>query len=264
MNICCLIRNAPWYRRGAFVKGLRAAGHEVRDELPRHLGPEVALLIWNRYGHVHDMALQVERAGGTVLVAENGYLGVGGTSPKFDVHPNGPQPHHYYALSRGWHNGRGEWHAGGPERFTALGVDLKPWRAGGDYVLVCPNRAFGVGEQLMHPDWGERTADRLRKLGHKVRLRGHPGNDKPKRGIEEDLAGASAVHIWSSSAGVHALAQGIPVTCLAPYWICKGAGDGKPISMSRRDAMERMAWAQWTLAEIESGEPFANLLPAAK
>lgn len=194
-----------------------------------------------------------------MLVAENGYLGAGGTSPKFDVHPDGPKAHHYYALSWSWHNGRGQWPTGGPERFAALGVELKPWRQGGDYILVCPNRSFGVGEQVMHPDWADRVAFKLRKIGHRVLVRGHPGNNRPKRSLAEDLAGASEVWIWSSSAGVHALVEGIPVNCLAPYWICKGAGFGFSDG-ARLPVMERMAWAQWTLAEIESGEPFRHLL----
>jgi hypothetical protein len=265
------LRDQPWYRRQAFELGLKRMGFEVLRGAPLRASKGDVLLIWNRYGQYHEMALHFEKQGGTVLVAENGYLGADGTSPKFDVHPGGPKPHHYYALSIGWHNGRGRQAEGGPERFAALGVKVKPWRTDED-ILICPNRSFGVGEQVMHPDWAIRVAERLKKVTKRpVRIRSHPGNDEPKRKLVDDLAGVGVMVIWSSSAGVHALVEGIAVISEAPHWICKdatfkslqqltvlGAGYAE-----REKALERMAWAQWTLAEIETGEPLRHLLPAA-
>ena len=260
MQAYSLIRDQPWYRREAFELGLKRAGFEVLRRSPDRGRPGEVLLIWNRYGSHHDIAERFAKDGGRVLVAENGYLGRGGTSPKFDVHPGGPQPHHYYALGVGWHNGRGTWHVGQEARFPALGVTPKPWRSG-NRALVCPNRSFGVGEQVMHPDWGERTAAALRKRGLEVRVRDHPGNNEPRaRPLANDLAWAEQVHIWSSSVGVHALVEGIPVTAHAPYWICKAAGDGSQDDARRAAALERMAWGQWTCAELETGEPFRRLL----
>jgi hypothetical protein len=260
-----LIREQPWYRRDAFIHGMNAAGMQVYCEQPKQPDKETLLLIWNRYAHWHEAAIRVERAGGRVLVAENGYLGTGGVSPKFEVHPSGPKPGSYYALSEGWHNGRGKSPEGGPERFKALGVRLKPWREKGEHILICPNRSFGVGEQVMPPDWAERCLARLRgSSGRPVRVRHHPGNDAPKRPLSEDLKGAWAVVIWSSSCGVHALLEGIPVFCEAPYWILKGAAAGgtvdTPSLPDRLPHFERMAHAQWTLSEIQTGEPFRRLL----
>lgn len=260
-----MLRSEPWYRRQAFEQGLVNAGYQVVQGEPARGAPGEVLCIWNRYGHWHDVATRFERDGGTVVVAENGYLGAGGTSPKFDVHPKGPQPHHYYALGIGFHNGRGTWPTGGPERFEALGVDLKPWRTQGEHVLVCANRSFGVPPQVMPPDWAERCAERLRRQTKRpVRIRSHPGNDEPRRPLAVDLEGAWAVVIWSSSCGVHALAAGIPVYVEAPYWVMKGASASGPIDApvmpERRPHFERMAHAQWQLQEIETGEPFRRLL----
>jgi hypothetical protein len=270
-----LIRAEPWYRREAFAAGLKAAGLEVEHRPPVKPDRNTVLVIWNRYGSMHELALQTERAGGTVWVAENGYLGAGGSSPKFDVHPGGPQPHHYYALAEGWHNGRGRWPvvaedaALAPTRFQRLGVELKPWRTEGDYVLVCPNRSFGIGEQVMHPDWAERTAARLRKQTKlEVRVRAHPGNNAPKRTLAEDLSRAAICVVWSSGAAVHALAEGIPTYIEAPFQILKGAAAAGPLHNpgcpERAPHFERMAWAQWSVAEIQSGEPFRHLLRAAR
>lgn len=265
MRAFSLLRPDPWYRRQAFELGLKRAGYEVLLRQPERGRAGDAMLIWNRYGHVHEIAARFEAEGGTVVVAENGYLGAGGTSPKFDVHPKGPQAVSYYALSADFHNGRGRWKSGGPERLNALGVELAPWRTEGEHILVCPNRSFGVGEQVMHPDWAERCAARLRKNTKRpVRVRGHPGNDEPKRALAEDLKGAWAVVVWSSSVAVHALAAGIPTFIEAPWQIVKGAGAtgpvDNPVTPERQPHFERLAHAQWQLQEIETGEPFRRLL----
>lgn len=221
---------------------------------------------WNRYGGNHGIASRFEAEGGTVIVAENGYLGFGGSTPKFDVHPGGPKPGDYYSVALGWHNGRGKWPSGGPERFQALGVELKPWRNDGEYILVCPNRGFGVGEQVMRADWADRCAERLRKQTKlPVRIRRHPGNDEPKKApIAADLKGAKAVFVWSSSVAVHSLLAGIPTFIEAPFQIVKGASArgsvDAPELPDRLPHFERMAWSQWTCSEIEQGVPFKHLL----
>jgi hypothetical protein len=254
----CLIREGPHYRHDAFVAGLKAAGYEVVCKRPPVIMGGDVLVIWNRYGENHQLAERFERAGEAVLVAENGYLG------------RDPEGIQYYAIARGGHNGSGTWPEGGVERWTRLGVELAPWRAGGDYVLVAPNRSFGSPKMIMPVGWGERTARELERAGHKVRLRPHPGTRKPERPLEEDLAGARAVVIWASSVGVHALVAGVPVVCEAPYWICRGAAyrawtpqeADDELRLDRFGAMRRLAWAQWTLSEIASGEPFQRLLAA--
>jgi len=260
-----MIREAPWYRRDVFARGLQAAGYEVINGSPSRGQPGDVLLIWNRYGHVHETASKLERDGVKVIVAENGYLGYLGTSPKFDVHPGGPKPHHYYSLALGWHNGRGSWKVGGVERFNALGVMLEPMRKDGKHVLVCPNRSFGVGEQIMPTAWADQCAERLRKqTNREVRIRRHPGNNAPQRPLSEDLKDAWAVYVWSSGAGVHALLAGIPTFCEAPYWILKGAAARgsveDPVMPIRDEHFVSMAWAQWTCDEIASGLPFRHLL----
>ena len=265
MRAFCLIREKPCYRREAFTGGLKAAGHEVQLRQPDRFDRDTLFVTWNRYQAMHEIALRVEKGGGRVLVAENGYLGQGGGTPKFQVHPGGPQPGHYYAIAESWHNGGGRWPEGGPERFARLHVELKPWRSDGEHILICPNRSFGVGDRVMHPDWAERRAEKLKKATNRpVRIRLHPGNDEPKRPLAEDLRCAWAVVIWSSSCGVHALADGIPVFCEAPHWILKGAAAtgtiDAPVMPERAPHFERLAWAQWTCAEISTGEPFRHLL----
>jgi hypothetical protein len=277
MRVAVLLRKEPWYRRNAFVQGLKKSGHEILVGVPNQIGKSDALLIWNRYADNHGIACRYEKAGGVVLVAENGYLGKGGTSPKFDVHPDGPMPHHYYTIQPGFHN-RSDvtWiprDCDEMERLRQLSVALQPWRHGqGSYILVCPNRSFGIPGRMMPIDWVDRIAHALKKaFSIPVKIRKHPENGLPKTPLQRDLDDAAVVVIWSSSVGVHALHQGIPVVCCAPDWICKPAtydpravleDIAQDITIEARDrALGRMAWAQWTCEEIESGLPFGYLLP---
>jgi hypothetical protein len=248
---------------------LRAAGHHVQVRAPDRFDKDTLLVIWNRYGQWHQIADRVERGGGRTLVAENGFLGAGGSSPKYDVHPRGPRATDYYALAEGWHNGRGRSPSGGPERFKALGVELKPWSTDGKHILVAPNRSFGVGNQVMAPDWAQRASERLRKAtSREVRIRPHPGNNAPRRPLSEDLKDCWAVVVWSSGVAVHALAAGIPAFIEAPFHILKGASASGavdfPVTPERLPHFERLAWGQWTCEEIASGEPFNRLLAPAR
>lgn len=263
MRAWSLIRPEPAYRREAFLAGLGAAGYEVMDGAPTFPGgPGDVLVIWNRYLEREQLADRFEAAGGTVLVAENGYVG--------GRHEGGDR----YALAIHGHNGAGRWPVGGADRWRALGIDVKPWRPAGDgHVLVAPNRPFGMREIAMPAGWGERTADELRRVTRReVRLRLHPGNARPAVPLGDDLRGAYCVVIWSSSVGVRALIEGIPVICAAPAWICKSAAarDWQEAHEARVDMDERraaalhaLAWAQWSVAEIGSGEAFRHLLRAA-
>lgn len=217
------------------------------------------LLIWNRYGHNEQLADRFESEGGRVLVAENGYIGR-------DSH--GRQ---HYAIAEHGHNGSGRWPANGAHRWAALGIEIKPWRQDGSHVLVCPNRPFGMRGFAMPANWVNETVAVLRRHTKRpIRVRPHPGNWQqvaPQTPLRDDLAGAWAVVIWSSSTGVQALVAGIPVICTAPWWICKPAAcqrlaeiEAQPKCDDRTPAFERLAWAQWTVDEIAAGEPFHHLL----
>lgn len=263
-----LLRDEPWYRKSAFVSGLAAAGYQVSTKPFDRVEASSVLVIWNRYAGNHEMALRFEQMGGRVLVAENGYLGLRGASPKFSVHPHGPKPEDFYCIAPRFHNDSSLVRIGTAPRFERLGVELKPWRESGSHILICPNRSFGIEGRAMHPDWAQRCLERLRKVSKReIRVRQHPGNSAPRRPLAEDLRDAWAVVIWSSSCGVSALAEGIPVFVEAPYWIMKGAGAGgsieAPLVVDRYWYFEQMAWSQWSCEEISNGDPFRHLLSAA-
>lgn len=258
----CLIRQQPPYRHEAFEAGLAAAGYAVQHGPPVYpILPDEVLLIWNRYDVTEQMADQFEARGGTVLVAENGYLGVDRADRRI------------YAIARGRHNGGGWWPQGDAERFEKLGIELQPWRKEGGHILVAANRSFGTRGNIMPIGWLEDVARRLRQHTQRpIKLRPHPGNYDSKVPLARDLENAWAVVIWSSSVGVEALVRGIPVFCEANWWICKEAsfGDIRGIELqgieghsARLHAMRRLAWAQWTVEEITSGLPFRQLCAGA-
>jgi hypothetical protein len=268
----CLVREAPVYRAHAFRAGLAAAGFHVSTDVPGVINPGDVLVTWNRYMDRHELAKRFEAAGGIVLVAENGYILPGGGSP------HEQSPRESFALARSYHNDETVIPPGDASRWDALHVELKPWREDGRHILVCPNRSFGTPGRFMPIGWAENVAARLRAITKReIRVRPHPQNSPPVKPLADDLAGAWATVIWTSSAGVHSLVAGVPVICEAPFWICKGAT--LPLNayvgtaldhektfgtdfqtVARAEVMERLAWAQWNLQEVADGSAFRYLL----
>ena len=72
--------------------------------------------------------------------------------------------------------------------------------------------------------------------------------------------------VWASNCATLALLCGIPAFYCAPHHVLEGALGrdlrmiDSPFHFDRRSAFESMAWAQWTMEEIEQGAPFRHLL----
>lgn len=252
----CVIREAPHYRRWAFLEGLRKAGFEAIPNSPPVGGKQRGnwLVIWNRYGHFHEMACDFERGGGTVIVAENGYIG------------KDSEGRQRYALSLGWHQNPLVPPDG--ERFAALGIEVLPWRDSGQHVLICAQRGFGAPPHGMPGKWPGQAFQRVKAQTQRpVKLRPHPedrnipARDKPGP-LEHDLTNCHAVVVWSSTSAVKALLAGVPVFYASEHFIAapaavRGMADiERPFLDDRLPGLERAAWGQWSVAEIESGEPF--------
>lgn len=246
-----LVRDLPHYRHGAFCSGLKNAGFKVYCEFPpRKVLPTDVLLIWNRYAEYDDAAKRVEADGGTVIVAENGYLGCDWLGGR------------WYALAKSHHNGAGWFPEGGPERWDRLGIEL-PEQRRGEEIVVLPQRGIGP-EGVAMPDGWHKVFFSIAKT-HKARLRMHPGA-RPCEPLEADLANAKAVVTWGSGAALKALLMGIPAFYAMPNWIgapgatpLKDADLSNPVLGARLACFRRLMWAHWTVQEIESGEPFRRL-----
>ncbi len=254
-----LTREAVHYRHSTFSEGLAAAGFSVSKVPPAKVLPGDVLLIWNRYGYFHEQALRFERQGGTVIVAENGYLG------------RDEQGRQLFAMALRGHNGSGVWPSGDGSRFAQLGIELKPWRTQGSKIVVRGQRGIGAPGMASPAGWHQKIRDQIRAIAPRriIQVIEHPGNGaESNQDHNEYLKTAHALVIWSSSVGVKALVMGVPVFFCSPCWVCSEAGLRGVANLEtplmsdelRLAALQRMAWAQWRLQEIASGEAFKELL----
>lgn len=260
MNAYLLIRETPQIRRNAFATGLRACGYAVHDRLPAIAQPGDVIVVWNGLiTHAETKLRAAQRRGARLLIAENAYIGRDDAGAQM------------YALAEGGHNASGRWTVGDQDRWTRLGIPLRPWREGGRHIVVCAQRGIGTAQMRSPPDWAQRTALQLRRLTVRpVVIREHGGKPafhaQTTADMQRLLEDAWAVVVWSSANGVRALVEGVPVIYQAPHWIAAGAACNdlrrihNPPRPDRLPVMQRLAWAQWTADEIASGKAIAALL----
>lgn len=234
------LRHSVPERARAFHKGLSRLGYSIQSGVTMRPGPKDILVSWNRIRDGQLAAGAFESRGRPVIVAENATWG------------NDFIGRHWYTLGLGHHNRVDCIRSGGPERWDALGVELQPFRSGGETVIL-PQRGIGPPGVAMPFGWEEKALAR-----HGGRIRKHPGQSACMP-LEQDLKDAGRVVTWGSGAAVKALMMGIPVISEMPQWI----GEQDNTEEGRLAMFRRLAWAQWTLDEIATGEPFERLLCAS-
>lgn len=222
-------------RVAIFSAGLKRIGYSIELGLTEKPLPGDLLVTWNRIGLADRCAQRFESLGMPVLVAENAAWG------------NRFAGEDWYTIARDRHNTAGCFDVGGPERWDRLYVGLEPERVVGETVIL-PQRGIGSQPTAMPPGWADKA---LRQ--HGGRIRPHPGR-RPCTPLRADLAAARKVVTWGSGAAILAALWGCEVASEMPGWI--GAHD----PAGRLAMFRRLAWAQWRLSEIESGEAFARLL----
>jgi hypothetical protein len=242
-----LLHQSSHYRRESFGNGLKAHGYNIINDRAAQPREGDVLVIWNRGNSVNNIARKYERRGGIVLVAENGFIG--------DTK----------AIARWHHCGAGEWHVGEEDRWSQLDIEVKPWRADGKHILVLPQRSIGEPGIAMPRNWIESVTRRLKRITDRpIVVRKHPGKNV-KRELELDLHNAWCSVVWASGAGIKSIVAGVPVFHDLKNWIGAPAAScnwniEEPFMGDRCSMLHRLAWAQWTWAEIESGQCFEYLL----
>lgn len=207
------------------------------DSITSRPGEGDIFVTWNRIREGHPYASAFESRGCRVVVAENAAWG------------NDFAGGRWYTLALNYHNTAGRFPVGGADRWDSLKVELPPWRAGTETVIL-PQRGIGPPGVAMPQGWAEKAA---RVTGGRVRR--HPGTN-PCVPLEDDLARCALAVTWGSGAAIKALLMGVPVKSFMPDWI----GEQDNTDASRLAMFRRLAWAQWRLDEIADGSAFAHLL----
>lgn len=135
------------------------------------------------------------------------------------------------------------------KRFAALGLPIKPMRADGENIVICPASDEFMAVVAKDPAWLDRISKRCRaKYGaERVIVR----RKQDKRPLLDDLAGCRLLVTWGSAAAVTALLEGVHVLC-APECCATHAGN-------------RAKWAavladnQWSLDEFRDGTAWRAL-----
>lgn len=195
-----------------------------------------------------------------ILVMERGYLG-----DRMNVW-----------TSLGWDglNGRARFpepQDGGQRFWSNHGHLAKEWEHLEGYFLIAGQV---LGDQSLNGvdylEWLADTIEELDRIGIDVRFRPHP--EAERRGqvfpvpsymvstgtLEQDLSEAACVIAYNSNATVDAVLAGIPAITVdegAMAWEITSHQVSQPlVTPDRNEWFRRMAWTQWTLREITSGE----------
>lgn len=222
-------------RRRIYTEGLKRLGYRVQEGAPLAPRQGEILVTWNRIGIGDRSAKAFEAMKLPVLVTENAAWG------------NGFAGDRWYSIARNRHNTAGMFQVGDSDRWDSLGIDLPEWRSSGETVIL-PQRGIGSPPTSMPVRW-------VSKVKHLGRIRKHPGV-RPELSLEDDLAECGHVITWGSGAAIKALLMGIKVTSYMPNWI----GRQDNTDAGRLAMFRQLAWAQFRMAEIESGEAFARML----
>lgn len=169
-------------------------------------------------------------------------------------------------------NGRAEFRGcGGPERFERhFGADLKPWRRGGQYAVVMGQVPGDQSIDGVNIDaWYASAIVGARECWDRVFFRPHPlarkvappGVQIIEGDLRSVLSGAGLVVTYNSNSGVDAVLAGCPTVAAdrgSMAWDVS-ARDMQTVTPDRSEWAARLAWCQWTLEEIESGEAWARI-----
>lgn len=160
------------------------------------------------------------------------------------------------------------------DRFQALGIPIRRRSNRGRAVYVCGQHAGDPSHGLDRDgiaQWAMREIGYVRaRTMRPIVWRSHPDSPLEIGGVEQsagliDWDDVYSVICINSNVGLEALLNGVPVFCRedAPY-AALGARRfaekvNPPSVRDVQDYLARVAWSQWTLAEIRTGKPIEFL-----
>lgn len=158
------------------------------------------------------------------------------------------------------------------DRFDRLSLTIKPWRTDGKEIIVAGSTAKACADHgFSYQGWEAKTIARLKGCGRPVVYRPKPkdlnatslGVPMDRRPISEALGSAYAVVTHHSNTAVDALLAGIPVHCetgaAAAFSVPLEEIHEAPLLEGREQFLWDVAWLQWTLDEMRSGEAWTHI-----
>lgn len=244
MRALLMVPHRPEYPAKAVADGLRRIGWKLADGI----ADADFLITWSPWQGSHRETIFRRFQGKPRLVMENGWL----------TPINGVR---YFQLAFDtWNDPGARFSQGDSSRWAKWGVPLWPWR--GEHpdriALVIGQRGHPTDPRTAKRDWHERVPI---MPGWNAVRRGR--NDKQT--LEEQVAVADRMVVWTSNAASYAVVHGVPVHFVGPTLMVKelaryGLDLDEPAKPEREPVFERLAWAQWNEAELAGGEPFARML----
>lgn len=265
LKVCIVKRDPNEFFRMA-MDGFKSAGDSARI-FPAPTGDADVYCMWGV--RRREIIVRVRRTGKRLLIMERGYLG-----DRF----------HWTSFGYDGLNGKADFcNASVPEDRAQFWLpQMKPWRDGGEYALVIGQVPgdMSLGD-LNLGRWVTETLKQAVAKYPRVVYRPHPlaalkqlraeipPSVEIHKGlsIEQSLAGAICCLTYSSNSAVDAVMQGVPVMTQGPCSMAKElstkAVADKLIYPDRTDWLRRIAYTQWTPAEVEAGKPWQHLKPWA-
>lgn len=251
---------------GAFVLGLKANGINARV-MTSDVPVDCDLAVMWSHGPTWKNVIEArKKKNKQYLVLDRGYMG---------------DQEEYVSISLNGLHGLSEFELGdghdiSDERSKEFTDLYKPWKPGKKYVLLIGQLAGDASLQGIDiRSWLGRKKRELKKAGHEVVYRPHPRNPNPGgfgmpymvAELDECLKGAKCVYTYSSTVGIDAMLAGKPVIAESPISMVydevgHSVDDIKKTTKEpkgREQWFNMLAYRQWALEEIQSGEAWKFL-----
>jgi len=163
------------------------------------------------------------------------------------------------------HDGQGQSKG---ERFKALTLEIKPWRATGEHIVICPQSDSFMREVAEYPgDWLSDVVRTMKLVSHRrFMVRNWDRNKLTLQAtLARELVDAWMLVTYSSAAAIQALLAGVPVSAIggAARWVgTDPLGIETPFYPEDRERFFGvLADNQFSIEEMKSGVAWRALNP---
>ena len=157
------------------------------------------------------------------------------------------------------------------DRFEKFNITFKDWRQKGDHIVISPpspvlQRFFGIGNDNDPGEWVKNLIKEIRQYtDRKIIVSTKYGDGisvftktPSKHPFEEAIKNAWALVTYNSNVMTKSLAEGIPVISLTEDRKIGSISEIETPVMNR-DFLSNLAYRQWNLDEIRSGQAWREL-----